>query len=46
MTSDKNNTAQLAAWIEPEIRTLPVEETANNPGSGADGGGFADCTLS
>lgn len=46
MNSDNKNSKDLAEWVEPEIRTLPVEETAGNPGMGSDGGGFADCTLS
>jgi len=36
----------LLEWVEPEVRVLPVTETAFNPGpGGADGGAF-DCTLS
>lgn len=46
MNSDDKKDTPLAEWVEPEIRTLPVEETAGNPGVGGDGGGFFDCTLS
>ena len=33
-------------WVDPEVRTLDVSETASRPGVGTDGGSFADCTLS
>jgi hypothetical protein len=37
---------QKETWIEPEIRTLDVAETAGFPNRGRDGGRFVDCTRS
>lgn len=45
MASPEHKT-EILEWIEPEVRVLPVTETAANPGVGADGGAFGDCTLS
>ncbi|WP_268795324.1 hypothetical protein [Sphingomonas sp. Leaf33] len=39
-------TTQKEVWIEPEIRTLDVNETAGFPNRGGDGGRFVDCTKS
>lgn len=33
-------------WIEPEITTLEIDETALIPNVGADGSPFPDCTRS
>lgn len=49
MTKTETKTAatkSLQKWVEPEVRVLPVTETAGNPTVGGDGGGFADSTLS
>jgi len=43
--TDAANT-QKDAWIEPEIQTLDVAETAGAPNRGGDGGRFVDCTRS
>ena len=38
---------ERAAWIEPKIETLDVEETNAAPGRGRDGGVITvDCTRS
>jgi hypothetical protein len=40
---------KLKAWLEPEVRSLEVKETAQFPsGPGADGGSveFPDCNSS
>lgn len=39
---------EKAAWLEPEIRDLDVQETNAQPGRGADVGGnpFPDCQAS
>jgi hypothetical protein len=37
---------QKAAWVEPEISTLAIEETAGLPFPGGDGGANPDCTNS
>lgn len=36
----------LEEWVEPAVDTLEVEGTHLQPGSGADGGVFPDCTKS
>lgn len=42
-----NNTdATLAAWIEPQVSTLEIDETHTFPAAGADGSPFPDCTRS
>ncbi|HQV02277.1 MULTISPECIES: hypothetical protein [unclassified Novosphingobium] len=38
--------AKLAAWIEPEVSTLEIDETHTFPNNGADGSPFPDCTRS
>lgn len=43
--TDAANT-QKDSWIEPEIQTLDVSETAGFPNRGGDGGRFVDCTRS
>ncbi len=37
---------QKESWIEPEIQTLDISETAGFPNRGGDGGRFVDCTRS
>lgn len=34
------------SWIEPEIRSLEIEETFFSDGAGVDGGDVPDCTRS
>jgi hypothetical protein len=42
-----NNTeTKLAAWIEPQVSTLEIDETHTFPNLGADGSPFPDCTRS
>ena len=41
------DTQERAAWIEPKIETLDIDETNAAPGRGRDGGlGVPDCTKS
>lgn len=48
--TDRNDIEQpvaaLRTWVEPEIATLAIEETAGLPTVGFDGGPKADCTKS
>ncbi|MFM5949981.1 MAG: hypothetical protein ACKOPM_12280 [Novosphingobium sp.] len=41
-----NTEAKLAAWIEPQVSTLEIDETQTFPNAGADGSPFPDCTRS
>ena len=43
---EKMTETKLAAWIEPEISVLDIDETQLFPGVGADGSAFPDCTRS
>ena len=39
--------AKKEAWVKPEVSEVDIAKVTNTlPGVGADGGGFADCTLS
>lgn len=42
----QNLDAVKQAWVEPAVDALEVEETNTNPGVGADGSLFPDCTKS
>jgi hypothetical protein len=47
MTSEKQGETERKAWIEPEVRTLEVRDTAIFLGRGPDGGvRNPDCTRS
>lgn len=49
MTTPDNNAPLIddrAEWVDPEISTLALSETAMMPGRGFDRGNFRDCTLS
>ena len=43
---EKTPETKLAAWIEPEISALDIDETQQFPNTGADGSPFPDCTRS
>lgn len=43
---DNQPKSDRLAWVEPEISTLAVEETAGLPTVGTDGGAAPDCTKS
>lgn len=45
MEDDQPKSERLT-WVEPEISTLAVEETAGFRGNGGDGGGYVGCTRS
>ncbi|WP_447727330.1 hypothetical protein [Sphingomonas koreensis] len=43
---DNQPKSDRLAWVEPEISTLAVEETAGFNGAGADASPYPDCTRS
>lgn len=43
---DNQPKSDRLTWVEPEITTLAVEETAGFSGTGSDGGPYPDCTRS
>ncbi|WP_423605562.1 hypothetical protein [Sphingomonas sp. MS122] len=43
---DNQPKSDRLTWVEPEISTLAIEETAAFSGPGPDGGAFPDCTSS
>lgn len=46
MTEHMEANQDRLTWVEPEISTLAIEETAGLPFPGGDGGGNPDCTNS
>ncbi len=46
MTDATNAPQPLRAWMEPEVRTLDVHETAATSGPGGDGSPVVDCSRS